>query len=578
MKGMKKHEGRWLKTFFIIFLICLTVFIVRYKGYGMSDMTEHMPLVYHDADSENFKNDWFVNSASELNVRKGFSVVVNFLNHFIGNYEIACMILLFLCMLVFSLGFYNVMLLLTKNYRLSLFSIIFPLILYKTGLGGQSFDIVSFIVGSRLAFPIVIWVVYLYLKEKYVLSFFLLGLVSLIHVSLGYLVYGILFLTLIFKKTGMRGGKKGRLKEKAVSVLKSLSFFILFSLTLIPILLMNSETKASAPEKILYIFARFKAPWHFSVFTWPLSFWLWSAFLFILFLIGFKHSRMEEKYKNIFKVIVILSLLYYLAGFIFTELIPLSLAIKINFYRITEFLSIVEFIFISEFSYNKLNRFFSAKEFEKDKSKKTLISLIVLMIIINLFYVLLFSPFNVLNKVVLLGPLVVFILILVFMFFIESRKIRAILIILLVVGLLGYLIYNPLIGRYKQDQEIEDLFFFIRQNTPKDTILLTPPYIITFRLKTERAIVVDSKAFPFNEKGMFEWYDRFLDITDSQDRRYEEGISYKSLEKKYGGLNKEKVLNLKEKYNFSYAIFEKPKNMDFPVVYENKRFVVYRIS
>ena len=116
------------------------------------------------------------------------------------------------------------------------------------------------------------------------------------------------------------------------------------------------------------------------------------------------------------------------------------------------------------------------------------------------------------------------------------------------------------------------------QDTPKDTILLTPPYIITFRLGTERAIVVDSKAFPFNEKGMFEWYDRFLDITDSQDRRYEEGLSYKDLEKDYKELSKEKILSLKEKYDFSYVVFERPKKLNFPIFYENKEFVIYDVN
>lgn len=51
------------------------------------------------------------------------------------------------------------------------------------------------------------------------------------------------------------------------------------------------------------------------------------------------------------------------------------------------------------------------------------------------------------------------------------------------------------------------------KHTPKDAIIVVPPWIVGARLIIDRAIVVNTKAFPVYASEMAEWADRIRDIT-----------------------------------------------------------------
>lgn len=581
----------YLKTFFIIFFICLAMLIVRYEGYGLGDMNDHMALAYHDASPEVLKNDWFVKSASGFNVRKGFGFIVNSIDSLIGNYEISCIILLFVSMVVFSIGFYKIIFLLTKNHKLSLFSIIFPFIIYKEGIGGQAINLGNFILASRISLPFIIFALYFYLKKRYFLGFLLLGFMSLIHISQSYLIYGVLVVALILKRDSAKSKwlSKGELKNKGMKILKSLSFFIFFSLSAILLFRDNINPGAISQESILYIFGKFRAPWHLSIFTWPFPFWFWSALFFILFLVGYKYSGVNKEHKSIFKNFVIIIFAYFVLGFIFTEIIPTVFAVKIGFYRAYEFLNIVEFIFISELFYTcilkvkeYLGGFWRSGEEEKGFTAIAII-LIGMMVLVNFLLIIFYVSPTLFNRILQTLPLIVLTLFLFLIFFADKKKRKILLIIILVSGLFVYLLYNPLIDRYKEGQETEEMYSFIKGEIPRDAIILIPPQMTTFRVGTERAIVVDFKTFPFSDKSMIEWYERILDITKSQDEKYENNFAFvggngmKDLKKGYESLSEEDILFLKEKYKMDYGVFEKPKDLDFQIIYENEKFIIYKV-
>ncbi len=62
-------------------------------------------------------------------------------------------------------------------------------------------------------------------------------------------------------------------------------------------------------------------------------------------------------------------------------------------------------------------------------------------------------------------------------------------------------------------REIDDVAQYARANTPDNSVFLTPPYADDFRLRAERATVVDFKSFPFVADATFEWRERIGAVT-----------------------------------------------------------------
>ena len=102
---------------------------------------------------------------------------------------------------------------------------------------------------------------------------------------------------------------------------------------------------------------------------------------------------------------------------------------------------------------------------------------------------------------------------------------------------------------------IVDLATVARANTGPEAVFLVPwgwnwQY---WRLFTERAVVVDFKAFPFQDEGMKEWYRRYLDI-------YDEGAGYPK------DVTESELLKLQGRYGFHYAALPVGADVSFPVL------------
>lgn len=126
----------------------------------------------------------------------------------------------------------------------------------------------------------------------------------------------------------------------------------------------------------------------------------------------------------------------------------------------------------------------------------------------------------------------------------------------------------------------KDIQLWAEENTNQNNIFLVPPYDIVndsiyiqggFRTYSERPIYgewgMDGGFGFFNHALAYEWYQRMNDL----------GIYTSQDLSKYKLLDETKIKELQKKYNIAYAVFEKPKHLDFESAYENKLFVVYKI-
>lgn len=117
---------------------------------------------------------------------------------------------------------------------------------------------------------------------------------------------------------------------------------------------------------------------------------------------------------------------------------------------------------------------------------------------------------------------------------------------------------------------------YARRNTREDAVFLTPPQFGRFRLAARRAIVVDVKAFPFQDKAMVEWKERLLDCYGEVDTINSRTL--RKMEKHYKSIDSASILSLRQKYGFTHAVLYKETSTELPVVFENSTFKVVAVQ
>jgi len=117
---------------------------------------------------------------------------------------------------------------------------------------------------------------------------------------------------------------------------------------------------------------------------------------------------------------------------------------------------------------------------------------------------------------------------------------------------------------------------FARENTPEQSIFLTPPNFGQFRLLANRAIVVDFKAFPFSDQGIKEWYERIISCYGVPISSGAQIID--ELDRNYRAMDDNTLLLLKEKYGISYAVLYRSTPTDFKAIFENNTYKVIRLT
>ncbi len=122
-----------------------------------------------------------------------------------------------------------------------------------------------------------------------------------------------------------------------------------------------------------------------------------------------------------------------------------------------------------------------------------------------------------------------------------------------------------------------------RDLTPADSVILTPPTFGTFRVLSERAIVVDTRDIPYQEDAMAEWMNRIVTIygipiasgLESQDFGRDE---YEALDDAYRVITDETISGLCERYPITYAVLFSDTPTSYPVLNENDTYQLVELS
>jgi hypothetical protein len=118
-----------------------------------------------------------------------------------------------------------------------------------------------------------------------------------------------------------------------------------------------------------------------------------------------------------------------------------------------------------------------------------------------------------------------------------------------------------------------DIQIFAREHSEKDDVFIVPPSMNDFGLYSERATLGDwaegANILYMDNTFARAWLERMHDLGWHTLWGERSG---------YNGLSTEAIVATAKKYGASFIITEKPKRFELPLIYENSRFILYRIS
>jgi hypothetical protein len=117
---------------------------------------------------------------------------------------------------------------------------------------------------------------------------------------------------------------------------------------------------------------------------------------------------------------------------------------------------------------------------------------------------------------------------------------------------------------------------FARAGVPEDAVFVVPPRLGGFRLIARRAVVVDSKAFPFGDVHMQEWYDRMLFTYAGRAGGELPGVA--QIDRYYAAIDADHLARLRERYGATHALLWRGTETGLPVLYEGQRHRIVRIE
>lgn len=146
-------------------------------------------------------------------------------------------------------------------------------------------------------------------------------------------------------------------------------------------------------------------------------------------------------------------------------------------------------------------------------------------------------------------------------------------------------LWQPSINIYPPQTDWNRVQFWARDNTPKETVFITPPEIwwlftADWRVFSERSTVVtlsEILELAFTPNYLESWKSRFNELAPGAlpQLNGNPADNMRIVSKAFYSLTDQDLLRLACKYQAAYLVIEKPHLRNFAVVYENDGFVAY---
>jgi hypothetical protein len=148
-------------------------------------------------------------------------------------------------------------------------------------------------------------------------------------------------------------------------------------------------------------------------------------------------------------------------------------------------------------------------------------------------------------------------------------------------------LWRPGINMVAQRSPWYDVQAWARDHTPSDTIFITPPqiwwfYDLEWRVVSERSTVVTLSELleaAFSPEYIATWKPRFEALAPGALEQFRGDVfeNTQITARAFYQLSSDDLRRIGNTYHASYLVVEKPHRYDFPIVYQNAGFVVYRL-
>ena len=540
----------WTSIFFGVFAT------LAHYHFGGNDHIEQLPIIYRTMDASYLLNDFFTNSNSGYSPRYYYANFLSFWGNIFGIPWV-----FFIGTLCSNVATSYLTYLSGKKLfdseQTGILAAAFVMLIPLVSLGSDQVLYASLFTPTTLVFPLALLAFYSLLQEKILRCVVICGTISVFHVLIGF-EYGILLL-LVFVVVEYLENRK---LEKA---LKNLSLMLIIFIFLLANLIPHIQYSSSIePSVFIEILANFRHPHHYLLSEILTLKEIVKCILFIaMTILIWKKSKAQIQENRYIKYIQILTILLGIAivvAWIFVELIPSKLVTSMQLLRL---LNIGKWIFVL-----LLANYFTEIIKEKKIHPKTFVVILCLLLLI-------FFSEKSWQKVLLFGVGYAWVL------YVLQKKQKVILFTslffltgsILTINLVDIAPIKKYQKNYLSSKFLENdqslLTTFISRNTPKESLFLTPHTFGFIRTEGQRAIIVDYKAFPFNELAMLEWYQRIGDCY---------GLVPSKFERNYKELKDVKILELSRKYDFNYAILYRETQTEIPVIYANSKYKIIDLN
>ncbi|NEP75316.1 MAG: hypothetical protein F6K25_27410 [Okeania sp. SIO2G4] len=116
-----------------------------------------------------------------------------------------------------------------------------------------------------------------------------------------------------------------------------------------------------------------------------------------------------------------------------------------------------------------------------------------------------------------------------------------------------------------------------RNLTSKDSLILIPPSQHKFRLYSQRSVVFSFKSFPFTDKGIKQWSERYNILVDLE---WEKRIIFPNLDLKYQNLSNEEIIRIAKDFGADYILTKTNWHSNLPLekLIEDEKWVIYKCN
>lgn len=541
------------QSFWTASFVLLSSFIAYGYSYAQSNIFNQVPVIAALMNSSLYSRDFYIQEMTGFTPRFYYYRLVIFLHQLGISLPLAKFGLFLLAFGSMILGLWRIGAYLGRSPFAGM-SLAFLGLSVLDGTLGVTDIFRPEPISAIYAMGITIWGIYFCCRKRWILAYALFGSAALLQFLIGFLPACLWGLGLLIETISRR--------RPAQFVGAFLIFSLLVALVYVPMVATgNTSSEALTDKTLVHLYGYIRHPHHIIESSFPAKEWRDFGVLIASGLLALKLSdKLSFSLKRNLALTLVVACGLLLAGYVFVEQIPIALAAKLQFARVTPFAMITVWAAVSVV----------ASDYHQRKNYPVSLLLLAMPLVDNVgsimllaFILLLLFAKSASPKQAYLQPLVklhnltlnrqkhinityaLFLIVLlacwsylpIFFaslaypllqqpfpkffhrtspYFKAATAGLAFYLCLHLFGIIGSIALTPLHRKIRVYAPPADALSQVaaefQQVSPVDALVLVPPSDEVFRFYSKRSVVATFKSFPFTDRGILEWQARLKDI------------------------------------------------------------------